>query len=107
MLLICSVRNRTHFAAFTNFHALAERQTGPDLCAFHNDKGSKFLGYKWSALFSRLGVQRCYTTWNRPQENGVAEHANCTIVEAIAAALTESVLRHLFWAECLASFIHV
>jgi len=65
------------------------------------------LAIKWSALFSRLGVQHRYTMWNRPQQNGVAEHANCTIVEAIAAALTESVLPHLFWAECLASFIHV
>jgi len=95
------------FAAFTNFHAWAEQQTGRKLRAFHDDKGGEFIGNEWSALFSRLGVQRRHTTRNHPQQNGVAERANRTIVEAIAAALAESGLPHSFWAECLASFIHV
>jgi len=58
-------------------------------------------------FIAKAGIAPRHTTCNRPQQNGIAEHANCTIVEAITAALAESGLPHSFWVECLVSFIHV
>ena len=45
---------------------------------------------------------------NRPQQNGVAERANIRLLgERITAMLSEAGLSKAFWAECLASLVHV
>jgi len=53
------------------------------------------------------GIVRQHTVRNRPQQNGVAEHANRVMSEGIMAMLEESGLSASFWGECLAALIHV
>jgi len=68
---------------------------------------TNFMSNEFTNFIAKAGIAPRHTTRNRPQQNGVAEHANRTIVEAITAALAESGLPHSFWVECLALFIHV
>jgi hypothetical protein len=42
----------------------------------------------------------------RPQQNGVAEHANRTLAEGVTAMLNDSGLPKGFWEYCLEAFIH-
>jgi transposase InsO family protein len=95
------------FDAFCHFKSWAELQTGRRIRAFQDDKGGEFVGGRWDALFAQCGIEVRHSTRNRPQQNGKAERANRTILEAITAALAESGLPGSFWGEALASFIHV
>jgi len=95
------------FNAFLMFKAYAENQTGCKIKAFQDDKGGEFMSNEFTDFIAKADIVPHHTTRNRPQQNGVAEHTNCTIVEAITAALAESGLPHSFWVECLPSFIHV
>lgn len=86
--------------------AFAETRTGCRIQAFQDDKGGKFIGHAWELFHtSRIEVQ--HSTCNLLQQNGVAERANHTIVEVIAAALAESGLPRSFWGEALSSFVHI
>jgi transposase InsO family protein len=95
------------FAAFKQFKAWAENITGRKIKSFQEDKGGEFIGAQWDAYLAECGIERRHSTRNRPQQNGVAERANRTIVEAIVAALAESGLPPSFWGEALVSFVHV
>jgi len=53
------------------------------------------------------GIHRHHTTGNRPQQNGVAERANCTMGDDISAMLYEAQLPPSLWGEALATQIHV
>ena len=95
------------FNAFLMFKVFAENQTGRKIKAFQDDKGSEFMSNKFTNFIATAGIVPRHTTHNHLQQNGVAEHANCAIVEAITSTLAESGLPHSFWVECLALFIHV
>src|ERR1700761_2373344 len=93
--------------AFVEFKAWAENQTGKRIKAIQDDKGGKFIGHRWDNFCSKHGIQQRHMTKNHPQQNGVAECGNCTILEGISSALAESGLPCSFWGECLAAFLHV
>jgi len=95
------------FAAFKLFKAWAEKLTGRKIKAFQEDKGGEYMSNDFDAYLRAEGIERRHTTRNRPQQNGSAERANRTIMEAVVAALAESGLPQSFWLEALASFIHV
>src|ERR1700724_1748466 len=50
-------------------------------------------------FLDKCGVVRQYTVRNRPQQNGVAEHANRTLEERITAMLAEPGLPKRFWGD--------
>ena len=95
------------FNVFLMFKVYVENQTGRKMNAFQDNKGGEFMSNEFTDFIAKAGIAPHHTTRNRPQQNGMAERANRTIVEAITAALAESGLPHLFWVVALASFIHV
>jgi gag-polypeptide of LTR copia-type/Integrase core domain/GAG-pre-integrase domain len=78
------------FGAFKTFKAYAENATGMTLKAFRCDKGGEYMSREFIDLLDKCGVVCQYTVRNRPQQNGVAERANRTLVERITAMLAES-----------------
>ena len=65
------------------------------------------MSNEFIAFLDSCGIEKQYTVHNRPQQNGVAEHANRTLAERITAMLDESGLSKRYWVECLAALIHV
>lgn len=95
------------FDAFMEFKAWAELVTGERIRVLQEDKGGEFVGKKWDAMYARTGIRARETTRKRPEQNGVAERANRTVVEGTCAVLAESGLAHSFWGEALLSFVDV
>ena len=71
------------FDAFVRFKTWAEKQTGQHLKVLQDDKGGEFVGARWDTYFSLHGIEHRRTARNRPEQNGVAERANRTLVEGI------------------------
>ncbi|VDC04417.1 unnamed protein product [Peniophora sp. CBMAI 1063] len=76
------------------YKAWAELVTGERIRVFQEDKGGEFTGKKWDAMYAQTGITFRRTTRNRPEQNGVAERANRTVVEGTAAVLAESGMPH-------------
>jgi hypothetical protein len=95
------------FYACCVFKVWAEKQTGRHILALQNNKGGKFVGGRWDVFFTLHGIKHRRSIRNRAEQNGVAECANCTIVDGVTAVLAQSSLHSLFWGEALAAFVHV
>ncbi|MGH7239850.1 MAG: hypothetical protein ACREHG_07260, partial [Candidatus Saccharimonadales bacterium] len=95
------------FNAFKQYKAYAENQLECKIKAIRDDKGGEYMTNEFLQYTTDCGIICQHTTWNRPQQNGVAEHANRTLTEAMVSMLTEAGLPNKFWGECLAALVHV
>lgn len=94
-------------AAFKDYKAWAENQTGRTIKGCRCDKGGEYMSNEYINYLNSLGIYKQYTVRNRPQQNGVAEHANRTLAERITAMLDEASVSRAYWVECLAALVHV
>lgn len=83
------------------FIPLAERTTGHQLKVFRSDGGGEFFSNEMNDYFTQKGiVHQCSTPYS-PQQNGVAERFNRTLMEMIRAILSKANAPPRFWSEAL------
>ena len=81
------------FEKFKHYMALAEKQTGKDLKVLRSDNGGEFA--------------RQTLTPYTPQQNGVAERANRTIVEIARSMLHAQNIGFELWAEAVSYAVYI
>lgn len=67
--------------AFQEYHSLAERQTGRKLMVIRSDNGKEFTNRKFQELLKKHGIKHQTTVDYTPEQNGLAERSNRSIVE--------------------------
>jgi transposase InsO family protein len=100
-------RKSDTFAAFLVYKAYAERLLGVLLKILRHDKGGEYISKEFLQYCADHGITIQQTVRNRPQQNGDAERLNRVGGERITTMLSESGLPPQFWADCLASLVHV
>ena len=86
-------------AAFKKFLAWAENQTSDRLLALHSDRGGEYLSGAIRSILDQKGIEHKLTMPHTPQQNGVAERWNRTILDKARALLHGAGLSLGFW-EC-------
>ncbi|CAL8165963.1 unnamed protein product [Prunus armeniaca] len=69
------------FSFFKQFKAYGEKQSGYNLKTLRTDRGGEFTSNEFSEFCKSNGIKRELTASYTPQQNGVAERRNRTIVE--------------------------
>ncbi|KAK4406592.1 Retrovirus-related Pol polyprotein from transposon TNT 1-94 [Sesamum angolense] len=111
-LYVCSVNYDILAASVTDFDKtslwhkrkwkiLVENQTGKKLKVLRTDNGLEFCNQSFSNLCDECGIKRHKTNPNTPQQNGVAERMNRTLLEKVRCMLISSGLPKSFWGEAL------
>ncbi|GJW20700.1 retrovirus-related pol polyprotein from transposon TNT 1-94 [Tanacetum coccineum] len=67
------------------------------------DRGIEFLNKTLHAFFKEEGIEHQTSTPRTPEQNGVVERRNRTLVEAARTMLSASKLPLFFWAEAIAT----
>ncbi|GJT87698.1 ribonuclease H-like domain-containing protein [Tanacetum coccineum] len=67
--------------------------------AIRCDNGTEFKNAKLIELCGEKGIKRDYSNARTPQQNGVAERKNRTLIEAARTMLADSKLPTMFWTE--------
>ncbi|KAL0458605.1 UNVERIFIED_CONTAM: Retrovirus-related Pol polyprotein from transposon TNT 1-94 [Sesamum latifolium] len=80
---------------------LVENQTGKRVKALRTDNGLEFCNKQFSDLCDDFGIKRHNTTPYTPQQNGVAERMNRTLLNKVHCLLISSGLPKIFWGEAL------
>nr|GEX23764.1 hypothetical protein [Tanacetum cinerariifolium] len=65
------------------------------------DNGGEFRNKEMNDFYSRKGIKKEFSNARTPQQNGVAERRNRTLIEAARTMLADAKLPVTFWAEAV------
>jgi hypothetical protein len=89
------------------FTAAAERECGHPLRTFRTDRGGEFTSTALGSYFADLGVQRHLTAPYSPQQNGVVERRNQTVVGMARSMLKAKRVPLRFCGEAVYTAVYV
>lgn len=84
---------------FIEFKALVENQMNRKIKVFRTDNGTEYLSNEFVKFFKLSGIHHQLTAPYTPQQNGLAERMNRTIVERARCLLFDAELPTQYWAE--------
>ncbi|GJS75569.1 retrovirus-related pol polyprotein from transposon TNT 1-94 [Tanacetum coccineum] len=71
------------------------------------DNGTEFKNSEMNQFCKMKGIKREFSVARTPQQNGVAERKNRTLIEAARTMLADSLLHTTFWAEAINTACYV
>ncbi|KAM1503465.1 hypothetical protein ACFX15_027859 [Malus domestica] len=92
---------------FKRFKAMTELQCGYKIKYLRSDRGGEFLSSEFSNYCNVSGIQRQLTMSYTPQQNGVSERKNRTVVEMAKSMLHEKGMSYQFWAEAVHTAVYL
>ncbi|GJT34924.1 putative ribonuclease H-like domain-containing protein [Tanacetum coccineum] len=95
------------FYVLKEFIALIENQLNKKVKGIRCDNGTEFKNAKLIELCGEKGIKRDYSNPRTPQQNGVAERKNRTLIEAARTMLADSKLPTMFWTEAVSTACYV
>ncbi|KAK1614438.1 hypothetical protein QYE76_019955 [Lolium multiflorum] len=91
---------------FIDFATEVQRQHNLLIMAIRSDNGSEFKKYTLNDFLSDEGIRHQYSAAYTPQQNGVAERKNRTLMDMARSMMAEYKSRYNFWAEAISTACH-
>lgn len=88
---------------FIEFQRFAENQTGKSIKILRSDNGSEYMNFRMKDITKSNGIVHQTSAPHSPQQNGMAERMNRTIVEKARCLLFDAKLSESFWAEAVST----
>jgi len=85
----------------------AEVETGERVNYFQSNGGSEYFSGRFAKYLKSKGIHHELTNPDTPQENGIAECANHTLVHTARMMLFESSLPRSFWGYAILYTAHI
>ncbi|GJR02446.1 retrovirus-related pol polyprotein from transposon TNT 1-94 [Tanacetum coccineum] len=82
---------------------MIQRNLQAPIISVRTNRGTEFLNKTLNAFFKEEGIEHQTSTPRTPEQNGVVERRNRTLVEAARTMLSASKLPLFFWAEAIAT----
>lgn len=98
---------KTKGECLQKFKALAKSQLEYKSKAFCSNKGWKFISNAFQLFLKKHSIERQPSTTHTPEQNGVAEQVNRTIVEMARSMIHVQRLKLLFWAEEVTNAVYI
>lgn len=95
------------FNIFRNFRSKVEIETGEKLKILRTDRGGEFLSNQFTKYCSETGLERHFTSPYSPQQNGVVERRNRTVLEMVRSCLKTMRVPDVLWGEAVSHAVYV
>ena len=89
------------FSAFKIFKAMAENLLERKIKYIQTDNGTEYCNKEFDDYLAECGIKRRTTVPYSPQQNGIAERKNRTLIETARCLMLESGVSPSFWAEAV------
>uniref|UniRef100_A0A2N9GX95 Uncharacterized protein n=1 Tax=Fagus sylvatica TaxID=28930 RepID=A0A2N9GX95_FAGSY len=89
------------FGAFKKFKAFVEKQSDQEIKALRSDRGGEFTSNEFKEFCETNGIRRPLTVPRSPQQNGVAERKNRSILNMARSMLKSKKMPKELWAEAV------
>lgn len=102
------LRNKSEvLSVFIQFKTLVEKQSGYPLKCLRSDGGGEYCNSKFATYLIREGIVHQVTVPYSPQQNGVSERLNRTLMEKARSILQESGLCQRYWGEAVMTAVYL
>ncbi|KAK1685797.1 hypothetical protein QYE76_046645 [Lolium multiflorum] len=98
-------KDETH-REFITFAKKAQRMYESEIKAIRTDNGTEFKNYTMQEFVDDEGIKHEFSAPYTPQQNGVVERKNQTIIEMAITMLSEFNSPHNFWGEAISTAVH-
>lgn len=95
------------FATFKSFKALVENEAGRAIKVLRTDRGGEFNSQEFSNFCEMNGIRRQLIVAYTPQQNGVCERKNRTVLNMVRSMLSRKAIPKCFWPEAVNWSIHI
>lgn len=89
------------FASFKQFKSGVEKKSSLSVRCLRTDRGGEFTSSEFNEFCRHNGIKRQLTTVYTPQQNGVAERKNRTVMNMVRSMLVEKNVPKSFWPEAV------
>ena len=91
------------FEKFKEFEKATTNECNLTVSKLKIDNGGEYLSQEFQEYLKSNGIQHELTVPNSPEQNGVAERMNRTLVESARAMISHASLQNSYWAEAVAT----
>nr|UBX54621.1 transposon Pol polyprotein [Lupinus angustifolius] len=95
------------FGIFKKFKAFVEKQSEKLIKALRSDRGKEYNSHEFDKFCEDEGIEPQLTVAYTPQQNGVSERKNRTVMEMARSMLKEKGLPNTFWAEAVYTVVYI
>ena len=95
------------FSTFKNWKVMVEKQYNKQVKILRTDNGGEYCSKDIELFLQKEGIIHQKTIPKNPQQNGVAERLNRTLLESVRSMLSDSNLCKSFWAEAVTTAAYV
>ena len=89
------------FSAFKSFKTHVENEVERTIKTLRTDRGGEFCSKEFPVFYDEHGIQRHLTAAYTPQQNGISERKNQTILNMVRCLLTHMSVPKEFWPEAV------
>lgn len=93
--------------AFKEFKLAAEMETGLKVKQLRSDNGGEYINVTFLQFLKEHGIQLETSTPETPEQNGLSERKNRTIVECTRTMLHANTLPQGFWAKAINTTVYL
>ncbi|KAJ3703208.1 hypothetical protein LUZ61_006913 [Rhynchospora tenuis] len=86
---------------------MVEKRTGHYIKALRSDRGGEYVSTAFTNFYDEHDIRRFLTAPYSPQQNGVAERKNRTILDMVRSMLKSKNMPKEFWAEAVQCAVYV
>ncbi|KAH9718140.1 hypothetical protein KPL71_022099 [Citrus sinensis] len=92
---------------FVKWKKLVETQTGRKIKVLRSDNEGEYTSDPFLQVCQNEGIKRYFTVRHTPQQNGVADRMNHTLLEKVRCMLSNAGLDKKFWVEAVSYTSHL
>ena len=100
-------RKSKAFEKFKKFRAEVENQLGKHIKAIRSDRGGEYLLGDFKDYLTQNGIVSQLTAPGTPQQNGIEERRNRTLLEMVRSMMSYLTLPVSFWGYALKTAMHI
>ena len=94
-------------AKFKEFEAEVTNESSQKIGKLRTDNGGEYLSQGFEAYLKLKGIKHEFTVPYSPEQNGIAERMNRTLVESARAMIAHARLPNSYWAEAIATAAYI
>lgn len=108
MIFVHFLRNKSEaLSCFKEFKAKAENQTNKKIKTIRSDNGLEFCNKEFDLFLQKEGINHQKTNNYTPEQNGLCERCNRSVVEKARCLMFDAKLGKEFWAEATNTAVYL